>query len=108
MGSPPIPGLVGFEKVSPNNSSSSSEKRENENDDNEIDENIKDTSPLPPVAHQGVWATVSCLAELHTEGDDDSKTKRLVIYKLQGDISKGDELEWKVALLMYAGTAQYN
>lgn len=98
FGSPPTPGLVGFEKVAPGNSSTS----ENKNPGEEEIEEVKDNSPVPPVAHQGVWATVSCVSEVYTGPEDAKTSQRLVIYKLQGDISKGDELEWKVALLMYA------
>jgi hypothetical protein len=90
---------VGFEKVpqsSPHSSSSSSEPIEEE------EEKGKDNTPVPPVAHQGVWATVSCVSQVYTGPEDAMSSRGLVLYKLQGDVSKGDELEWKVSLLKYA------
>jgi hypothetical protein len=101
FGSPPTPGLVGFEKV-PQSSSSSSEKTEEGNDKEGDEEKLKDHSPVPPVAHQGVWATVSCLGDVYTGPEDAKTSRRLIVYKLQGDLSLREELEWKVSLLTYA------
>ena len=100
FGSPPTPGLVGFEKV-PNPSSSTSGKSEGEEQD-EAEEKLKDHSPVPPVAHQGVWATVSCLSDVYTGPEDEKTSRHLIIFKLEGDLSQREELEWKMSLLTYA------
>jgi hypothetical protein len=103
FGSPPTPGLVGFEKI-PKGPSPSSEKSEEEKAEEEAvaEEKQKDHSPVPPVAHHGVWATVSCLSDVYTGPEEAKTSRRLIIYKLEGDISRRDDLEWKVSRLTYA------
>jgi hypothetical protein len=101
FGSPPTPGLVGFEKVqSPSSSSSSSSDAKEEEEEDE--KRVKDTTPVPPVAHQGVWVTVSCLSEVYNGTEEEMTARRLVFFRLKGDVRRGDELEWKVVMLKYA------
>lgn len=89
----PTPGLVGFEKVTPNTSNKSNEGE----DDEDGDENAKDNSPVPPLAKSGVIATAFCVCEMKRE----DLPNKAIFYNLQGDISKREDMEWKLSDIHY-------
>jgi hypothetical protein len=48
---------------------------------------------------QEVLATVSCVCEVYTGPKEAMTSRRYLMYALKGDISRGEEVDWKIAFL---------
>jgi hypothetical protein len=51
------------------------------------------------ISPPGVWATSSCVCEVYTGTKEAMTSKRFLLYGLTGDVSKGEDVEWKITLL---------